>query len=557
MFSVDYILSKQISIDIAEYFIIQVCKTIIDSPDVCIGAVKDMGEFLVPSILSSTLHPNYFCSRMVGFCAKPNYKTSKSSKFIDRILAEKPAKIQNNDFISKLYEEMENKEIGRKTVKILHMTDLHFDFEYVEGTNANCGKPVCCRVRDGRPAIDADKAGKYGSFWCDSPVVTIESAFAYLSSLPEAQKPDVIFWTGDNTPHDVWEQSYYANALYTEKVTEFLRTHLPGVPVFGALGNHEFYPVNVMSMDGDDESMKYLKEAWKDYMTPESFVEFGKGGFYSQKVDLPGSEWDKVRIVSVNSEQCNNMNWWLWGQMNDPQGELAWLEKTLLDAESKDEIVFLLAHIPPSSPECLHSWAIRFKSIMERFQHVVRSQYYGHTHDEFWHINTGFKDKVPNSIVFGTSSLGAREGKNPSFRIFEHDADTMLPVEIHRYTMNLTKSNLDKVPHWTLQYSATQEYGLKNLSPASLYEFTTSWGNGNVEMLKRTLINEDGRYTHQTTDQIECDEDCIKDAQCDWRSSESYEMKDCKGEEHLDFFNEPDIALFELMNDPWVEGGEF
>ena len=96
--------------------------------DVCEGAVKDMGEYLVPSILGSTLSPNYFCARMVGVCASPDYRTLKSSVFINRILAEKPKKIQNNDFISNLYKEIEGSETKRKTVKILHMSDLHYDF---------------------------------------------------------------------------------------------------------------------------------------------------------------------------------------------------------------------------------------------------------------------------------------------------------------------------------------------------------------------------------------------------------------------------------------------
>jgi len=46
----------------------------------------------------------------------------------------------------------------------------------------------------------------------------------------------------------VWEQSVEQNALYTVKVTEFLEKHLPNIPVIAALGNHEFFPVNVMKI---------------------------------------------------------------------------------------------------------------------------------------------------------------------------------------------------------------------------------------------------------------------------------------------------------------------
>ena len=172
-------------------------------------------------------------------------------------------------------------------------------------------------------------------------------------------------------------------------------------------------------------------------------------------------------------------------------------------------------------------------------------------------MHTGFEDKVPLSVQFGTSSLGTGGGKNPSFRIFEHDAETMLPVEIHRHYMNLTKSNEDKVAQWGYLYATKEEYNLPDFSPQTLFDFTSSWEEGNVDMLKKTIVNADGRYARQSTDQVSCDDACIKNAQCNWRSSESYEMKDCKGQDHLDFFNHLDDSLFELMNDPWVEGSGF
>ena len=34
---------------------------------------------------------------------------------------------------------------GAPTYTILHISDLHFDSEYLSGTNVNCGEPLCCR----------------------------------------------------------------------------------------------------------------------------------------------------------------------------------------------------------------------------------------------------------------------------------------------------------------------------------------------------------------------------------------------------------------------------
>lgn len=190
--------------------------------EVCKGAVEEMGDVLVPVLLESTLSPKYFCSRMVGFCFNPKFRTLKSADYVRDQLASKPEEIKNNDFHDNLYKEIAEDSKKRETIKILHMSDPHLDFEYVEGMNADCGKPVCCRKEDGIPEDPTNAAPKFGHPNCDTPEITSESAFEYLKTLPEEEQPDMAFWTGDNTPHDVWKQSPEVNALYTVKITEWL-----------------------------------------------------------------------------------------------------------------------------------------------------------------------------------------------------------------------------------------------------------------------------------------------------------------------------------------------
>ena len=120
-------------------------------------------------------------------------------------MRDKPESIKNNDFHDKLYDEIKADKKERKTVKVLHLSDPHPDFEYFEGSNANCGKPVCCRIDDGLAEKPEDFAPKYGHPNCDAPSIVLESAFEYLRSFSEEDKPDLILWTGDNTPHDVWK----------------------------------------------------------------------------------------------------------------------------------------------------------------------------------------------------------------------------------------------------------------------------------------------------------------------------------------------------------------
>ncbi len=135
----------------------------------------------------------------------------------------------------------------------------------------------------------------------------------------------------------------------------------------------------------------------------------------------------------------------------------------------------ILAHIPPASHNCVHSWTVRFKALVERYQHVIRMQLYGHTHREFFNLHRGFDDMHPLSMQWGVSSIGVREGFNPSFTIMHLDSETLLPVKVDRHHMDLRKSNELGSAQWSKMYEVSEEYGLKDLSPSSFMDLTSSW----------------------------------------------------------------------------------
>ena len=76
--SFDWVFEHKLVIEVTEYAIIQICSNGMEPYEVCRGAVKDMGDYLVPSMLKSILSPKYFCSRMAGMCKNPVYTTMKS-----------------------------------------------------------------------------------------------------------------------------------------------------------------------------------------------------------------------------------------------------------------------------------------------------------------------------------------------------------------------------------------------------------------------------------------------------------------------------------------------
>jgi len=47
-------------------------------------------------------------------------------------------------------------------IKVALFSDIHVDYTYTEGNNIECGETVCCKVKNGKPTSDANKAGPWG-----------------------------------------------------------------------------------------------------------------------------------------------------------------------------------------------------------------------------------------------------------------------------------------------------------------------------------------------------------------------------------------------------------
>lgn len=85
---------------------------------------------------------------------------------------------------------------------MVHISDPHLDFQYVEGALADCGSYLCCRAESGPIPTDSSKAaGKWGSYKCDLPQRTFENLMTFVR---DDIKPDAVVWTGDNSAHDTW-----------------------------------------------------------------------------------------------------------------------------------------------------------------------------------------------------------------------------------------------------------------------------------------------------------------------------------------------------------------
>ena len=111
--------------------------------------------------------------------------------------------------------------------------------------DAECSMPLCCRAENGLPSDPSKGAGEWGSYNCDPPHNTITNLFHFLK---DEIKPDVLFWTGDMTPHNVWENSMEEVAMYQNVLSKEMQDIFgDDFMVYPLQGNHDVWPVNVQT----------------------------------------------------------------------------------------------------------------------------------------------------------------------------------------------------------------------------------------------------------------------------------------------------------------------
>jgi hypothetical protein len=201
-----------------------------------------MAEVIIPTLTNFILSPDYLCSRVLSMC-DPIFKELDQNDFINRVLADKPEFLKSNNFVNDLYDSISAK--PRKTFKAAHYSDVHVDHQYTPGTNANCNMPLCCRPENGIPADPKDAARRYGEYNCDTSPEVLELMFKFIR---DEIKPEVLFWTGDMSPHNVWENSVQevidVNYRVAKQMQEIFGEELMIYPL---QGNHDVFPVNVQS----------------------------------------------------------------------------------------------------------------------------------------------------------------------------------------------------------------------------------------------------------------------------------------------------------------------
>jgi len=165
--------------------------------------------------------------------------------------------------------------------------------------------------------------------------------------------PDMVFWTGDNSAHNVWSNTADESVSYTVKVSQMVKDAFDDlkVTIMPIQGNHDTWVEEIESFaaPGINFEINHFKQMWQDWLTPEAYEKFGEYGYYSQPIQLLNGKSmpEGSRVIAYNTQACNSLNWYIWGQREDPGHQFAWLEQQLLDTEAEGGLAFLISHYTP------------------------------------------------------------------------------------------------------------------------------------------------------------------------------------------------------------------
>ncbi|XP_037092750.1 sphingomyelin phosphodiesterase-like [Pollicipes pollicipes] len=342
------------------------------------------------------------------------------------------------------------------TLKILQLSDPHVDLAYAAGSLADCDLPMCCHAALG-PGTNGT-AGPYGALaHCDIPMVTLERTLDWI--VDHHPDIDLIYMTGDLPAHDIWNQTREGNQRSIRESLHLMKGRFADTPIFSSIGNHAPCFINIYPPESTisaTNNISWLADTFKDvwptmFSSDVSPGTIERGSYYSTR-PIPG----QLRVISINSNFCNSLNWWLVLDSVDPSGELQWLADQLQEAEDAGEKVHLLSHIPPGITDCLPVWSHQFNRIVNRYEDTIAAQFYGHTHKDEFEVFYDLEDAARAvGMAYIAPAATTYSFLNPAYRIYTVDTNiTWMALDYDTYIMNLTQANSANDTSFHLLYSA-------------------------------------------------------------------------------------------------------
>lgn len=388
-------------------------------------------------------------------------------------------------------------------IKLLHLTDIHVDDQYLEGSSPVCDLPLCCR--DG-----VGSAGGWGDYQCNIPPKTVELFMKFSAQL----SPDLIVYTGDSPAHTVWDETQSGQLNVSRYIAETIYKYMPGVPGFPAIGNHDTYPTNLYYIHRPE--IQEFNREYAAYWQPIS--NFGAQQLetlyyngYFDMVARPG-----LRVISFNSNYGHADNFYnvLNVDGQDFVDMTQFMEAAFARARQNREKVLLLSHHTTGGSSS-HLYNTDFlQDILRRNGDLVVLWLVGHSHGDSYEMLTDLDTGVVYTVQISSASTTSYTDINPSARLFYLDPVTYDVIDYDQFAMNLRAAVENGTePTIELVYSFTTEYDLADGTPASFKELTDKFET-NDELYNLY------RYHGETRTSVpgHCNETCRANHLCDIRT---------------------------------------
>jgi len=495
------------------------------SPEVCLEMYERNDKFSEIN-KSKRYNGTVMCSKW-GFCRNPIVIPENFITWKNHLLMQKPPRtyLQNSNLT--------------KPYKFIVFNDIHVDPLYNTSKSTRCKSTICCRNDSPDAKDENDTPGKWGYVgMCDLPYRT----FNHFVDSASNNHSDALFW--------LWLGDNPANAYYMFKpedhigiirtlTNKLLENHKGIGAVYPVIGNHEGLPRDHMDWNenGTNWLLENVAEIWSPWLTKESQESMKKCGRYTQI--HPNTN---LRIIALNSFVRGATNSFIWNNVTDVCGEIAWLEKTLEHAEKSNEKVLIISHFPTHDGFGTKEWTLHYKVLVDRYANIIIGQMAGHTHQDNFQVMKSYRQGEIAGVNFEHPSLTPCYWVLPSYRMYYMDSTSYSLLDYDQYRFNMTKANRQDNPEWYLSYQFKKYYGVNDMEDRTIAKIAENiLHNDDTYNKYAMMIYTDGPRSRDMVNHTQYK----KDVYCWLTATDYYEMKKCSGADRSS------IYFYEHFLPPW------
>ena len=134
--------------------------------------------------------------------------------------------------------------------------------------------------------------------------------------------------------------------------------------------------------------------------------------------------------------------------------------------EKINGLAYITFHITPDDG-CNHEFAVRYKAILDRYQHIIRMNLMAHTHVDLFKVAMSYSNPVAPIGVLTVCGSVTTWGGQTSFCVYEVDMETLLPINRYTYAFDIYRANQEGKITWIENYTNfRRDYNLNDLSPS-------------------------------------------------------------------------------------------